>query len=153
MRRTRIRVPCQRTEAEYGLTGAVPSYNSRLRAVISVLVNLAVAFAFVQAPFSHVHEHKSTQNHTASFLHAHLPHVRVSPPGTAALDDIDPDDDARPQNWLAATIDFHQLTLWVSPQRMDLAPHWVSEPYDDRLVLSGHDPPVGSCSSPRAPPA
>jgi hypothetical protein len=116
-------------------------------------VNLALAFAFVQAPFSHVHEHESTQNHTGSLIHAHVPHSRLSATKTATIDDIDPDDDARAQDWFAAKIDLHQLTLGLSRQQIEIAPDLVSEPHDDRLVLSGHDPPLDSRCNPRAPPA
>jgi len=37
-------------------------------------------------------------------------------------------------------IEVHQLTLGLSQHKIDLAPHLVSEPYDNRLVLSGQIP-------------
>ena len=115
-------------------------------------MNLALALSFVQAPFNHVHEHEINRQHAGAFLHTHVSHTRANGPGTSSIDDLDPDNDARPQNWFAATCNIDQFSLVVSAQRVDVEPVLISEPCYDRLVLSGHDPPVISRSNPRAPP-
>lgn len=128
-------------------------YTVEVRSAVSLLLNLALALAFIQAPFFHVHEHESTKHHPGGLMHCHLPHHGVIEPSKPALCDFDPDDDAHSQDWFSAAFDGNQSPAIFELRRLEIVPHRVAEPMTDSLILHGHDPPSLSSSTPRAPPA
>lgn len=123
-----------------------------MRSAISMLLNVALALMFLQAPFLHVHEHESTENHPHGFLHTHFSHSNVSKSRTAEVSDFDPDDDAHFQDWYAAAASNFQLPAYLPTPVYSFAPIVLSEILADRAIESGHDPPHLIRSSPRAPP-
>ncbi len=48
-------------------------YYMGVRSCISILMVLALKF--LQAPFLHLHQHESTENHPHRFFHNHFPHA------------------------------------------------------------------------------
>jgi hypothetical protein len=114
-------------------------------------VILTLLAAFLQAPFSHVHEHVSTQHHSGGLFHTHT-HVRVHSSGQAELRDLDPNDDAVFQQWFSAAPHTPQLltiVLSVVPVlSVPVANEWRSE----AIRPSGHDPPTLATLPPRSPP-
>jgi hypothetical protein len=115
-------------------------------------MNFVLALTFLQAPFQHVHEHESTQNHSHSFLHTHFPHYRFSASKSAQLDHLDPDEDAQFHDWYATTVSDHAVLTYVQVFSHGFRPIWSSESHVEPLILSGHDPPGLSRFAPRGPP-
>jgi hypothetical protein len=130
-------------------------YHIGLRVCTSILVNLVLALTFLQAPLQHVHEHESTENHPHSFIHTHFSHRSLSDLGKIELRNFDPDDDAQFRDWFSATVDdhFNFPPTFLVALPYAFAPAWSGEPFAERLILSGHDPPELACSTPRGPPA
>ena len=123
-----------------------------MRPFITVAVNLALCFAFVQAPFLHVHQHEATQRHPGAFLHLHLESAR--PTGGPEFRNLDPDDDAQFQDWFAATTSSDAgLTAVILGESFCIyAPEfsgWLAE----APLPNGYDPPLLCIKNPRAPPA
>ncbi len=125
---------------------------SAVRRPISILANLAVLVAFVDAPFLHVHQHEATQRHPGAFLHFHLKTAHAFG-NSAELRSLDPDDDALTENWVS-----------VHPIVPDLSPLMLGEQFClvepeqggctvDVPISTGPDPPLISTRIPRAPPA
>lgn len=99
----------------------------------------------------HDHEHEENNGHPGGIFHTHFPHLEKAS-NAHQFRDFDPDDDARDQHWFAAVSTHFEipLALSVSVVSLDLAS--VSEPFAERQIESGHDPPHLTQSSPRAPP-
>jgi hypothetical protein len=124
----------------------------QVRSFLCILVNLSLALAFVQAPFLHVHQHESTEKHAGAFIHAHFLHIEGHHPTKPELRDLDPDDDAQFQKWLAATTGnsaFSPVLLTsmfaVPRPAMSSCPVIPIEP-------NAHGPPPPTATVPRAPP-
>jgi hypothetical protein len=123
-----------------------------VRSFISMLMNLALALTFVQAPFLHVHEHEDTQRHPGGFFHTHFPHRYLSASKSPEVRGLDPDDDAVFQQWFSATISDHSIPAFIPTFAYTIAPVWSPEPFLEPNILSGHDPPRLSRAAPRSPP-
>jgi hypothetical protein len=123
-----------------------------VRSCISILMNLVLALTFLQAPFLHVHEHESTANHPHKFFHTHFPHHHLSASKSQEFRVLDPDDDAVFQQWFSATINDISTPVFMLTSIYTLVPVRSSEPFVEPNILSGHDPPRRSRSSPRSPP-
>jgi hypothetical protein len=115
-------------------------------------MNLVLALTFLQAPFLHVHEHQSTEHHPHGFFHTHFPHSHSSAPKSAEFRGLDPDEDAVFQQWFSATINDLSTPVFILTSIYTVAPPRSSEPFFEPNILSGHDPPHRSNSSPRSPP-
>jgi len=115
-------------------------------------MNLVLALTFLQAPFLHVHEHESTQNHSHRFFHTHFPHHHLSASKSAEFRGLDPDDDAVFQQWFSATINDLSTPVFTLTSVYTVPVIRSSEPFFEPDILSGHDPPRRSRSSPRSPP-
>ncbi|MGI8744556.1 MAG: hypothetical protein ACR2NN_18680 [Bryobacteraceae bacterium] len=125
-----------------------------MRVLTSVLANLALLLAFVQAPSLHVHPHETTARHLGSFFHTHLAHAGTHSGSVPEWRDFDPDDDAQLLNWTPA-----------NPSDSGLAPVILAAFYITTPMLAlvtrrhiafrpnAHDPPASTSTSPRAPPA
>ena len=123
-----------------------------MRTSSSILVSLALLVAFVQAPFLHTHQHESTQRHAGAFLHFHLKSSH-SVGRSPELRGLDPNEDAQYQAWFSATAtDSGSMTTVIHAEPFTLpAPEhrgWSTE----TPLRTGHDPPLLSPRSPRAPP-
>lgn len=122
-----------------------------MRCRICILVNVALLIAFLEAPFLHVHQREATQRHPGAFLHFHLKTVHALG-NSATFQALDPDDDALTENWVSA----HPIVPDLSP--VTLAESFGStEPERQGCIVdapqsTGHDPPLISARSPRAPP-
>jgi hypothetical protein len=123
-----------------------------VRRCISILMNLVLALAFVEAPFLHVHEHEETQRHAGGFFHIHFPHHHLSASKRSQFSGLDPDDDAVYQRWFSATISDLSTPAFIPTFVYTFTPTWSSEPLLEPDILSGHDPPLRSRSAPRSPP-
>jgi hypothetical protein len=123
-----------------------------VRSCISILMNLVLALTFLQAPFLHVHEHESTEHHPHGFFHTHFSHHQLLVSKTAEFCGLDPDDDAVFQEWFSATINDFSTPAFILTFICVVAPIRSSEPFFEPNILSGHDPPRRSYSSPRSPP-
>lgn len=123
-----------------------------MRSCISMLMNFVLALTFLQAPFQHVHEHKSTQDHPHSFFHTHFPHHYFSVSKSAELRDFDPDDDAHFQDWFSTTPCDHSFQLFLQTFSFSFAPIKSCESLIVPLILSGRGPPGLLLSVPRGPP-
>ena len=123
-----------------------------MRSSNSILVNVVLLVAFVQAPFLHTHLHEATQKHAGGFLHVHF--RSVSPVSTSpALRGFDPDEDAIYEGWFSAPpVDSGSVTpvIYVEPFSFAI-PASVGWPVETPLEV-GHDPPLLCPRSPRAPP-
>jgi hypothetical protein len=117
-----------------------------------MLMNLVLALTFLQAPFLHVHEHESTENHSHKFFHTHFPHHNLSASKSATFRGLDPDDDAVFQQWFSATINDLSTPVFILTSISTIAPIRSSEPFFEPNILGGHDPPRRSRFSPRSPP-
>jgi hypothetical protein len=115
-------------------------------------MTFVLALTFLQAPFLHVHQHESTEHHSHSFFHIHLPHHRLSVPKSAEFRGFDPDDDAVYEQWFSATISDLSTPLFIPTFTYTVALTWSSEPFIEPNIVSGHDPPRLTCSAPRSPP-
>ena len=132
---------------------AIPKrYYMGVRSFISILMNLVLALTFLQAPFLHIHEHKSNQNHSHRFFHTHFPHHHFSAPESPEISGPDADDDAVFQQWFSATINDFSTPVFIPRSIYTVVPVHSSEPFFESNILSGHDPPRRSGSSPRSPP-
>lgn len=112
---------------------------------------MAIALAFVQSPFMHDHEHEENNGHSGPIFHTHFHHLE-QPSNTHQLRNFDPDDDARDQDWFSVVLTHFEMSL-AMPASVNLSyctP--TSEPFAEREIASGHDPPRLTQSSPRAPP-
>jgi len=123
-----------------------------VRPCISILMNFVLALTFLQAPFLHVHEHESTEHHPHGFFHTHFSHHHVLASKSAEFHGLDPDDDAVFQQWFSATINDLSTPVFILTSIYTIAPIRSSEPFFEPNILSGHDPPRRSHSSPRSPP-
>jgi hypothetical protein len=124
-----------------------------VRACFSMLMNLVLALMFVQAPFMHVHEHESTEHHPHGFLHTHFPrHHELSASKSPEFQGLDPDDDAVFQEWFSATHSELSIPVFIPTFIYTVAPVESTEPFLELIILSGHDPPRRSHTSPRSPP-
>jgi hypothetical protein len=123
-----------------------------VRSCISILMNLVVALTFLQAPFLHVHEHESTENHSHRFFHTHFQQHHFSVSKSPEFRGLDPDDDAVFQHWFSATIKDLFSPVFMLTSIYTVVPIRLSEPFLEPNILSGHDPPRRSRSSPRSPP-
>ena len=123
-----------------------------VRPCISILMNFVLALTFLQAPFLHVHEHESTEDHPHGFFHTHFPHDHVLTSRSAEFHGLDPDDDAVFQQWFSATIKELSTPVFILTSIYTVARMPSSEPFFEPSILSGHDPPRRSHSSPRSPP-
>ena len=110
-----------------------------------------LALTFFQAPFQHVHEHEESNHHPHGFIHTHFRH---HPPANSNTEirGIDPDDDAVFQSWYADISHDLVAPLSLLVSVCDFAAVEISEPYIDRAISGGHDPPPKSSTPPRAPP-
>ena len=115
-------------------------------------MNVVLALTFLQAPFLHVHEHESTENHPHKFFHTHFPHHHFSASKSPEFRDLDPDDDAVFQQWFSATINDLATPVFILTSIYTVVPVRSPEPFFEPYILSGHDPPRRSGSSPRSPP-
>ena len=124
-----------------------------MRTSSSILVSLALLVAFVEAPFLHTHQHESTQRHAGAFLHFHL--KSVHPIGTSPeFRDLDPNEDAQFQSWFSATAtDSGSITPVIHAEPFTLPAPELSGWSTETPLRTGHDPPLLSPRSPRAPPA
>jgi hypothetical protein len=123
-----------------------------VRISTSVVLNLALLVAFVEAPFLHTHQHEATQRHAGAFLHFHL--KSAIPIGRSPeFRGLDPNDDAQYQAWFPAP----------PTDSGTMVPVIYSEPFAVPIPESsgwsietpqrtGHDPPLLSRRIPRAPP-
>ena len=124
-----------------------------VRSCVSILMNLVLALTFIQAPFSHVHEHEETQRHRGGFFHTHFSHYHhLSASKATEISGLDPDDDAVYQQWFSATVSDFSIPAFLSTYVYAVAPAWTSEPFFEPEILSGHDPPRLTCTAPRSPP-
>ncbi|WP_130422438.1 hypothetical protein [Edaphobacter modestus] len=123
-----------------------------VRSCISILMNLVLALTFLQAPFLHVHGHESTEHHPHAFFHTHFPHHHFSASKSPEFRGLDPDDDAVFQQWFSATINDISTPVFMLTSIYTLVPVRSSELFFEPNILSGHDPPRRSRSSPRSPP-
>src|SRR5260370_5749348 len=119
-----------------------------VRRWISILMNLALALTFVQAPFLHVHRHEVTQRHRHGFFHAHFPHLHPLHSDSPGVRGFDPDDDAVYQQWFSATTVDTVTPVYLVSTAHTFTPKWTSEPNFDAEIQSGHDPPRRSRSTP-----
>ena len=127
------------------------AYYGRVRRQVAILTCLVLALTFLQAPFMHVHENQENEHHASTPFHTHFAHLET-PSNTPVVRGLDPDDDAQDQPWFSAVIDHFELQLAAPINVAILGPAMVSEPFGDRVIESGHDPPLLSRSAPRAPP-
>lgn len=112
---------------------------------------LAIALAFIQAPFSHVHEHEKNAAHASTPFHAHFSHL--DSPGTGPqVRPFEPDDDAVDQPWFAATVDHLSLKMAFPERIFVLAVATEAGAVVPTPIEGGHDPPRITRSSPRSPP-
>lgn len=127
-------------------------YHESVRKWVSLLACMALVLGFIQAPFTHVHEHEETSHHPGAFLHSHY-HHSVVPSNTPRVSDLDPDDDAHDLKWFSVAVDHYHLQL-APPAKpfLSFEVAEASEPNITPAIESGHDPPDRLRSSPRAPP-
>jgi hypothetical protein len=124
-----------------------------VRSFITILMNFVLALTFVQAPFLHVHEHESTEHHPHGFFHTHFPHRHhLLASKSAEFRGLDPDDDAVFQQWFSATLGDLSTPVCIPICICTIVPPHSSEPFLEPSILSGHDPPRRSRSTPRSPP-
>jgi hypothetical protein len=123
-----------------------------VRSLVAVVVNLAMGFAFVQAPFQHTHQHEATRQHPGSFFHTHLaiPPVRASVPEFRGLD---PNEDAQFQNWFSATSVPSGVAPVALPTAIRMPEFQAADSATEEPKPRAHDPPLVNNRSPRAPPA
>jgi len=123
-----------------------------VRTSTSVLLSLALLVAFVEAPFLHTHQHEATQRHAGAFLHFH---VRSAHPigRSPEFRGLDPNEDAQYQAWFSATAtDSGSMIPVIHAEPFSLPAPEPSEWSIETPRRTGHDPPLISPRSPRAPP-
>src|SRR6266567_5723946 len=129
---------------------AIARYYMSVRRWTSILMNLALALTFLEAPFLHVHAHEITEHHRGGFFHAHFPHHHLSQSKSPELHGLDPDDDAVYQQWFSATISDASTPVFLLSAVYAFTPEWTPESFFAPDILSGHDPPRRSRSAPRS---
>jgi hypothetical protein len=123
-----------------------------VRSFCSILLNLGLLLASLEAPFLHTHQHEATQRHPGAFFHLHVRSAHAVSAGHE-FRTLDPDEDAQYQAWFSAT-----PTNSVSIPAVILAePFSLPLPERNRGSVEaplqiGHDPPLLVLKSPRAPP-
>jgi hypothetical protein len=127
-----------------------------MRRALAIQCCLALAIAYVLAPFQHVHQgeaHGGDHSH-APLIHAHFGghhHDHVDKPGDREIENPDEDQASSLDTFtLVLTLDFHPFI----PSR---APDVVSPSAETRTSVEiveerGHGPPAARNSSPRPPP-
>jgi hypothetical protein len=122
-----------------------------VRIATSVFLSLALLVAFVEAPFHHTHRHEATQRHAGAFLHFHLGSVHPAD-RSPEFRGLDPSQDAQYQAFSATSTDSGTMApvLYLEPFPVPIpeSSGWAVE----GSSRSGHDPPLLSPKSPRAPP-
>ncbi|MHB2006570.1 MAG: hypothetical protein ACYDBH_01245 [Acidobacteriaceae bacterium] len=123
-----------------------------MRPFISILTTLMLALTFVQAPFQHFHEHEENNRHPHSgFFHVHFHHYDSAGSKTE-ISAVSPDDDAVFQSWYANVSRDLIVPVFLLASVCDFTVEEHAEPFVDRAISRGHDPPPRSCTAPRAPP-
>jgi hypothetical protein len=123
-----------------------------VRPFVSILTTLMLALSFLQAPFQHFHEHEENEHHPhAGFFHVHFQHHHTASSKTE-ISGFGPDDDAVYRSWYADVSHDLVAPVYLLVSVCNFAVEETSEPYIDRPISSGHDPPPRSCAAPRAPP-
>jgi hypothetical protein len=122
-----------------------------VRPLLSILLDIALVLTFLQAPFQHFHKDEENNHHPHPFLHVHFAHYH-SPASKPEVTAFDPDDDAVYQSWFALVS--HDLIVPISllATVCDFSAVETEEPYIDRPISGGHDPPPRARTAPRAPP-
>ena len=124
-----------------------------VRFVVSILLNVVMLLAFMQAPSLHVHAHEATERHAASFIHTHLPHVEAPLSDREEWQDLDPDDDAQFLSWVSFRPSYEGLApLILIASNVILPAPVVGKWHSAVLRPSAHDPPALNATTPRAPP-
>ena len=124
-----------------------------MRHLTSIVVNLALLLAFVQAPSLHVHPHETTEGHEAGFLHTHVAHFEAPLSTQPEWRDLDPDDDAQFLDWfLTSRTDWRFTPVILSASKIVLHLLQVGERRTVMLQPSAHDPPALNATPARAPP-
>ncbi|HXP84236.1 MAG TPA: hypothetical protein VN841_05925 [Bryobacteraceae bacterium] len=123
-----------------------------MRPFTAIAVSLALCFAFVQAPFLHVHQHEATQKHPGAFLHLHLESVHPAGRGPE-FRSLDPDDDAQFHNWFSATSADDELSSAILAESVCIQAPEISGWTAAAPLPHGYDPPRLCIKNPRAPPA
>ena len=124
-----------------------------MRRTCSIFVTWALFLGFVEAPFAHVHEHASGDDHHATEqVHAHSLHIPNK--GTLpAFDDTDPAVDERLLSWFQ-TVQRSGFVLFFAPRQTGLiAPLNAGEFVRAAPSICSHDPPLTSQLPARSPPA
>jgi hypothetical protein len=120
---------------------------------VSILLNLAVLIAYVEAPFLHTHQHEATQRHPGPFLHFHLKSAHDAS-RTREFRSLDPNEDAQYQTWFRATTPESGSSPAVIPTGPFVLPALQSSArVADPPLPAGHDPPFIGPKNFRAPPA
>src|ERR1700674_5373799 len=73
-----------------------------VRSFCSILLNLGLLLASLEAPFLHTHQHEATQRHPGAFFHLHVRSAHAVSTGRE-FRTLDPDEDALYQAWFSAT--------------------------------------------------
>ena len=118
----------------------------------SIVLNVALLVAFVQAPFLHTHQHESTQKHAGGFLHVHF---RCATPVSKSpeLRGLDPDEDALYEGWFSAPpADSGSVTPVIHAESFSLPVPEHAGWAEESPLRIGHDPPLICPKSPRGPP-
>ena len=125
-----------------------------MKLLVSILLNMVLLHALVQAPSSHVHAHEATQRHVASFLHTHVSHKHAPISDHRQWRELDPDDDAQFLTWAPMVPNGGEGLGPVTLVPFHVAPQVpvVSRRQTTTLRPSAHDPPILAALSPRAPP-
>lgn len=110
-----------------------------------------LALTFLQAPFEHFHEHEENNHHPHGFIHTHFHHYHPAD-SKVEITSIDPNDDAVFQSWYANVSHDLIIPVFLLVSIGDFIATETSEPYIERPISGGHDPPLLTRSSPRAPP-
>jgi len=122
-----------------------------VRRPICILANLALLVAFLEAPYLHVHQHEATQQHPGAFLHFHLKAAHVFG-NSSEFRSLDPDDDALTENWVSAHPIVPDFSPVILAERCSIAEPEQTDYPVEAPKNTGHDPPLKSTISPRAPP-
>ncbi len=125
-----------------------------MRRGVSMLMNMLLVLAFLQAPFQHTHHHDCPSWHPHGLFHIHTHPIHASGSRSAAVRDGDSDDDAQFREWhAAASGSVSRLAMYLAPEIVTAAPATLSARQIEPLIEGGHDPPILPQSSPRSPPA
>ncbi len=130
----------------YGTIKAVQS-------LVCILTNLALALAFVQAPFAHVHRHENTERHSGAFFHSHFGHIETFHSTQLRFCDFDPDDDAQFQTWFSLATSNSGFTPLILPSFFFAPAPQIVNWRPAAIEPSAHGPPLLNAITPRAPPA